>query len=302
MIKTICNHCHIEFLTHKKNRRFCTHFCFTQSKIGTKQKEITVEKRREKMIGQKYTAERCENIKKSRQKKLNEENLNELKYLLDFGMPDGYIMKKLNLSQKVFGRYKKELYPNGILWQCKFLEKDIELEVIQEIIKLSALKIRYKRIAKLTGIYHKTVRLILKSLSKKNTGIFCYSYDDKIGELRKESSIEIKIREFLSSENIVFNQEAQIEANSKWLFDFHIISTNLLIEVNGDYWHCNPKIYSTPINQYQKWAIRRDFAKKDYAKSKGYYSIHIWEHDIENDFNSVKQHIKENIEKCKLTQ
>ena len=51
-----------------------------------------------------------------------------------------------------------------------------------------------------------------------------------------------------------------------FFFDARIQNTNVLIEVNGDYWHCNPKVYvNGPINEMQKAHIRRDFAKKAYA-------------------------------------
>jgi len=65
-----------------------------------------------------------------------------------------------------------------------------------------------------------------------------------------------------------------------------------LIEYNGDYWHCNPKIY--PSDYYhelidmtakEKWS--RDKKKIDYAKSKGYDVLVIWEKDYKSDPQKV---------------
>jgi hypothetical protein len=107
----------------------------------------------------------------------------------------------------------------------------------------------------------------LTALKKRDLSIKCLSYDEESWEDRKESGPEKLIREFLELKNIKYRQEAQPETGSKRCFDFHILETNLLLEVQGDYGHCNPKLYPKPINEYQKWSTKRDFAKKDYAKN-----------------------------------
>lgn len=64
----------------------------------------------------------------------------------------------------------------------------------------------------------------------------------------------------------------------------------MLIEFHGDYWHCNPKIYTNgPINDWQRKAIKRDFAKKAAAKHEGYYQITVWE----KDFREKPEHVRE---------
>lgn len=63
--------------------------------------------------------------------------------------------------------------------------------------------------------------------------------------------------------------------------DNYLPEYNLVIEIQGDYWHCNPKKYDTPINNIQCKAISRDKAKHTYLKK--YYGIEIlylWESDI----------------------
>lgn len=68
-----------------------------------------------------------------------------------------------------------------------------------------------------------------------------------------------------------------------FIADFRI--GNKIIEVQGDYWHCNPKIYSEPINETQKNKIKIDKIKYNVYKELGYEVLYLWEYDIVNDIN-----------------
>lgn len=300
MFQLICVNCQKNYLSKTSAKKYCSRICFHSSRVGKTQPKEMVEKRRINMIGKKYDETRRKNIGIGRQTKLTENQLNAIKKFLEFGMPDGYIMNKTGLTTRVFKRYKKELFPLGVPWQCKYLENDIEIFVVEEVVRLSKLKFGYKKIGMLTGIGKKTVKLILKALNKKDSEIKCYSYDSNCWSDRKESTPEKLVREFFDSKKIEYKQESQIESGSKWFFDFQILNTNLLIEVQGDYWHCNPTVYIKPINAYQEWAIRRDFAKRDYAKKLGYNVMPIWEHDLKFNLEAVKVNIERTIEKCKV--
>lgn len=89
------------------------------------------------------------------------------------------------------------------------------------------------------------------------------------------SSAEILCRNLLSSLNLEFKTEVRIK---NFYIDFMI--DNVCIEVQGDYWHCNPKIYSTPVSNVQKRTIEKDARKKDYLESLGYTVIYLWEYDL----------------------
>jgi hypothetical protein len=301
MLLRICEFCKQEFQTYKA--KFCSKLCYSNSRKGIPQSKELVEKRRSKLIGIKCSDEKKKKIGTTKTKILSSEIVEKIKELLAFGMPDGYILENIEgLSNRTYSRYKKELYPSGIPWQIKWLEKDISVPTIEEIIKYSKLGWRYKRIAKNIGLNHKTVKLILKSLNKRDPEIKCISYDKECWNTRQESSLEKEIREFLIKENIEFTQEKQLEQNSKWYFDFHILNTNLVFEINGDYWHCNPKIYPSPMNEYQRWAMRRDFAKKNYAAKNGFVLKTYWELDMKTDIEQEKEKIKKDIEQCKQLQ
>lgn len=71
-------------------------------------------------------------------------------------------------------------------------------------------------------------------------------------------------------------------------YDIKIKGTRVLIEVNGDFWHANPRKYNPDdilnfsevkhIKASDIW--KKDREHKDYAESKGYAILYIWECDV----------------------
>jgi very-short-patch-repair endonuclease len=79
--------------------------------------------------------------------------------------------------------------------------------------------------------------------------------------------------------------------------DIYIPSLNLIIEYNGDYWHCNPKKYDSNYFNKKKnkyaWEIwEYDKNKLELIKNNGYNLEVIWERDFKND-NKIINHIIE---------
>lgn len=101
------------------------------------------------------------------------------------------------------------------------------------------------------------------------------------------SKIESKISEALNLLSIPYTTQYPLKGK---LFDFRISNTNILIEVNGDYWHCNPNIYKKDdiINYPGIGKIivnkiwEKDKVKKNKAENLGFIVIYIWESEIYN--------------------
>lgn len=99
------------------------------------------------------------------------------------------------------------------------------------------------------------------------------------------SNCEKDIWNILVNDNISFQSQRFVNKRS---YDIYIHGTGILIEVQGDYWHANPKIYkpediiSYPNNLKiaAKDIWNRDFLKKENAEKYGYNVIYIWELDI----------------------
>lgn len=121
---------------------------------------------------------------------------------------------------------------------------------------------------------------------------------------RKISSLNRKIFDFLDSENIIYETEFPLKFK---IYDkiktrfYDIKINNLIIEINGDYFHANPKFYKEDdiINYKGKRKVKNiwlyDQFKLGLCIQKGYDILVIWEDDIKKDFENVKKIIKQKI-------
>lgn len=106
------------------------------------------------------------------------------------------------------------------------------------------------------------------------------------------SSLESKISEALNYMSISYSTQFPLRGK---VFDFLLRDSKILIEVNGDYWHCNPSIYkqddlvshpSGKIKALQIW--KKDEDKRLKAESEGYKVIYIWEKEIKESEDIYK--------------
>jgi G:T-mismatch repair DNA endonuclease (very short patch repair protein) len=113
------------------------------------------------------------------------------------------------------------------------------------------------------------------------------------GDFNRVTSIHIKVREFLKTLDLA--EEVQEEFFFKYYsFDFGFECAKVAIEVQGTYFHIDPRIYPNgPTNAMQRRNFGRDKAKKNFADQKGWIIIEVWETEI-ND-GSFKEYLK-----CKL--
>lgn len=99
------------------------------------------------------------------------------------------------------------------------------------------------------------------------------------------SLLEQQVADSLTKRNIKFTRQYQID--NRFSYDFYLHDFNVIIEVNGTYWHADPRIFShDDIINYpygsicagKKW--KKDEIKNTYAVKKGYIVEVIWELDI----------------------
>jgi len=99
----------------------------------------------------------------------------------------------------------------------------------------------------------------------------------------RKTSIEKTIEEFLIKNNINY----KYNFIDKYQYDFLLKDLGIIIEVQGDYWHGNPNIYSDkdktlkPLNETQKYKQKLDILKNNHIKDR-YKIIYIWETDVKN--------------------
>jgi len=124
---------------------------------------------------------------------------------------------------------------------------------------------------------------------------------------RPQNSLEKRFEKILIELGVDYKKQAVvwvslIRGHKKYkVYDFQIPSKKILIEIDGDYWHCNPKKYPNgPINRVQKRNILNDSIKDRVAIAYGYQLIRIWEDDINNNTKNVTKSLKKVIGKINL--
>lgn len=116
----------------------------------------------------------------------------------------------------------------------------------------------------------------------------------KNGIIKTDTSIQIKINDLLSNNNINFVNEYTI--GKHYSVDNYLNDYNLIIENQGDYWHTNPNKYSNVGYDVQLRGIHTDKSKNTYIKK--YYNINVlylWETDINDNIKLCEQLILEYI-------
>ena len=82
-----------------------------------------------------------------------------------------------------------------------------------------------------------------------------------------DSKLELKVATILLENEISFQTQYRV---GRFYYDFFLADLNLILEINGDFWHANPKIYRSEDlilkrNKYAKEIWQRDLEKKEVA-------------------------------------
>ena len=126
---------------------------------------------------------------------------------------------------------------------------------------------------------HKKTRLTYQKRFENGAPI--EQFKSKLEKLVYDSFIELSID---------VKEQRYVNGRS---YDFQITNTNLLIEINGDYWHANPKFYSSGefINYKGDNKLVDDIWERDKIKHRnaleyGYKVIYLWEWEINDYFSN----------------
>jgi len=112
----------------------------------------------------------------------------------------------------------------------------------------------------------------------------------------KVSKIELRIKDQLKKLGFIHSSEHNAYI-IRFIPDFINFDTKEIIEIYGDYWHCNPNIskYCKPnkihsklkMTTEEKW--ERDFIRVKLLEEQGYKVIILWENDIKlNNYDISK--------------
>lgn len=99
----------------------------------------------------------------------------------------------------------------------------------------------------------------------------------KLKQKKKKTKLEKTFETLLRLLKI--KKEYQYEFNGR-LFDYYLTEYNVLVEVDGDFYHCNPLKFKEPIYEVQKLTIKNDEYKNNICKNHNITLLRYWEKDI----------------------
>lgn len=100
----------------------------------------------------------------------------------------------------------------------------------------------------------------------------------------------LKLIDILKSLELKYEEEKRVKC---WSFDIYLSQYDIYIEVDGDYYHSNPKIYPYgPKTSTQKVNWYRDIKKNQFCIENNLKLVRFWECDIINHPEMIKEKIE----------
>lgn len=118
----------------------------------------------------------------------------------------------------------------------------------------------------------------------------------KEGSFCLTSQMEIDfIEKCIKPLKISFERQYYIN-DLKHYCDVYIPEKNIIVEFNGDFWHCNPKKYKNgPIHKIQEDKVKKDEILRSYCELNDIMLIEIWESDFKKNPDDIKSFLMEVI-------
>jgi len=178
--------------------------------------------------------------------------------------------------------------------KCNNCQKDYKVwGYRKEISKYCSTKCRYE-----TGRIS-CICSICKTSYEEEYNVYCNSFNVKhkcknCRELNSTSSFELDVRLFLKQNGFKFStNQAVAKPNKRGYVYPDIVCGNIIIECNGDFFHCNPEIYSSSfINPRTLKTAQEiwdhDKYKRDLYMECGYNVIVVWESKWKNQIHQLE--------------
>jgi G:T-mismatch repair DNA endonuclease (very short patch repair protein) len=202
------------------------------------------------------------------------------------------IFKNIDFIKKSISLKKEKYGKAGLGWINETEEtKKIRIGELHNNLKLwwSDMDINEKniRISIIKGARFKW----WKSLSNEERFSFLENLKDNY-----HSEIEEKISKLLNDSNIKHKKQIWINR-----FSYDILIDKTILEINGDFWHCNPLKYNENyFHPYMKKRAKdiweKDKNKKINAENYGYKVLYLWEEFIVNNSDeTILNYITSNL-------
>jgi very-short-patch-repair endonuclease len=151
--------------------------------------------------------------------------------------------------------------------------------------QLNSCSYRYKRIGKNPDKIKKECKFcnrvfyVSKCQNRRKYHSYECAINDNFGfDPLIKTKPEKEFEDWLKVKNINYTSQFQLKGK---LYDFYIPSKNLLVEIDGIYWH-GKNIPIKKLNETQRCNRINDKIKTCIAKENGYNLLRIWEDEIKN--------------------
>jgi G:T-mismatch repair DNA endonuclease (very short patch repair protein) len=187
-------------------------------------------------------------------------------------------------------------YKGNITLKCQYCEDDFEVAFNRkETAKYCSVKCQRK------GVGLQNIPTKLKTISCTTCGENFQQWEHNINKYETHyCSIKCRTKNqgyFLSKQNrdtecqrVLNNLLDELNINYVnekpyvyYAVDNYLTDFNLIIEVMGDYWHANPKTYTSYecLNEMQRKRVKTDKSKKSFLDNKyGIKVLYLWESDL----------------------
>ena len=310
----ICKICGKEFIPRKESQIYCSKKCagLSKRKIDTRTcltcgKQFTINSWR----SDKFCSIQC--AANFHKKRVVKKCLNCGK---EFEIPNYMDKKQHFCSTKCSGEYHSKHHIHKsmeerkcIVKKCLNCGKEFNVYPYRKNAKFCSKKCHYEygRVnfkCQICGCNYSEEKNVAKN--NINVSMFC----PKCRTLTSTSAFEIDIRNHLIKEynecNVLKNQKIQYKQNH-YIYPDIILFNKLIIECNGDFFHCNPLFYdknyfNPKIKKYAHEIWKKDNKKIEIYKKNNYNIITIWESEWKNNKQLILKKIKNEILKNKINQ
>lgn len=206
---------------------------------------------------------------------------------LKCGLSDGVKKwsKEAKISRTGIGNpmYKKKSWNNGLNKKISSSMASISKKMTNRIVKQETKKKQSESAKKRTINGHIGYQHSEDNKNKFRQNTLQMIKDGKFSHTKTKPSIEFG--NILLELDITYITEKIV---GYWSFDYYLPEYDVYIEVDGDYFHSNPKIYPKgPKTKTQKINNARDISKNNYCKKYGLLLGRFWESDILNNRKGI---------------
>ena len=261
--------------------------CILEKRKETNSKKTEEEKRKIYEKNLKTRIENCGSLYESYRMSYNKskETINE-----KYGVDNYFQMDSvIEISKKRWDKYRQEKFENVIeyiketdTYICKCCDENCNL-------------CKNKTYTITTHNYLNRIRY------GYDIGDIC-TIKNPIGEYKGKSKLQEQIFEYIKTIYdgvVIFNcRDLLINVCDKKIeIDIYIPEKNIAFEINGDFWHMNPKLYNEndineKTNESAKEIWDRDEYKKQICESVHICFNVVWEYDWKNNNEYIKEKIK----------